>query len=157
MTRGVLGAVKEPIEDRFNRKYVVLDNGCWEWTAAINNMGYGTFGQAPGVKVYAHRWAYQHFIGPIPEGTVLDHVCHTTDPHCDDGLLCRHRRCCNPHHLEPVSAAENTWRSKAATKTHCVNGHEFTPENTWYRPDRRARCCRACAAARQRKRNSSIA
>lgn len=32
--------------------------------------------------------------------------------------------------------------------THCVHGHEFTPENTYTRPDGRGRACRACNATR---------
>lgn len=30
------------------------------------------------------------------------------------------------------------------TRTHCVNGHEYTPENTYYRKDGKGRCCRVC-------------
>jgi hypothetical protein len=26
-------------------------------------------------------------------------------------------------------------------KTHCVNGHEYTPENTYYKDDGYRRCC----------------
>jgi hypothetical protein len=34
-----------------------------------------------------------------------------------------------------------------ARKTHCKNGHEFTPENTWLysRPGKQGRKCRACS------------
>ena len=47
----------------------------------------------------AHRWSYQHHIGPVPEGLVLDH-------------LCRVRHCVNPDHLEPVTSRENTLRGE---------------------------------------------
>lgn len=45
-------------------------------------------------------------------------------------------------------------------QTHCVNGHEFTPENTAIieRPDRRGqfqRRCRKCAAIREAKRREN--
>lgn len=33
-----------------------------------------------------------------------------------------------------------------ASKTHCKNGHAFTPENTYYYPDRVHRACRVCRA-----------
>lgn len=33
-------------------------------------------------------------------------------------------------------------------RTHCVNGHEFTLENTYQRPDRPGRQCRRCRAIR---------
>ena len=61
--------------------------------------------------------------GPIPEGLVIDH-------------LCRNRACVNPAHLEPVSQRENVMRSPVAegainaAKTHCSQGHPFSPENT---------------------------
>lgn len=35
-------------------------------------------------------------------------------------------------------------------KTHCINGHEFTPENTYRRPDTGHRMCRACGRERKR-------
>lgn len=33
-------------------------------------------------------------------------------------------------------------------KTHCDNGHEFTPANTYERPGGKGRTCRACARIR---------
>lgn len=43
-------------------------------------------------------------------------------------------------------------RNRKANQTHCVNGHEFTPENTATRRDRpRARVCRECARANGRR------
>jgi hypothetical protein len=60
----------------------------------------------------------------------------------------------NPEHLEPVTHAENV-RRYAETITHCVRGHEFTPENTHIQKGTRVRRCRACsraAAARYRAR-----
>jgi hypothetical protein len=35
--------------------------------------------------------------------------------------------------------------------THCKNGHEFTPENTYMRTKHGRRGCRACIAAAQRR------
>ncbi len=36
-------------------------------------------------------------------------------------------------------------------KTHCKHGHEFTEENTYIRPDNKARVCRICVKLRSRK------
>jgi hypothetical protein len=49
----------------------------------------------------AHRFAYLEFVGPIPDGLVLDH-------------LCRNKKCVNPDHLEPVTNAENLRRGRVA-------------------------------------------
>jgi len=37
-------------------------------------------------------------------------------------------------------------------KSHCIQGHEFTPENTRIQPDGYKRACRACGRARNRRR-----
>lgn len=120
-------------------------NGCWEWLGTRNAKGYGMFStgdpKAPRM-MSAHRWSYRHWVGPLPAGDrVLDHIC-------------RNRPCCNPKHLRVV-----TWRTNAllgegptainARKTHCVNGHEFTPDNT--KPGANgSRVCRACHRERNR-------
>ena len=118
---------------------------CWLWTGAINaNTGYGAFSvKLPNNKWNqrgAHRIAYAHWVGPIPVGLWLDH-------------LCRVRRCVNPKHLEPVTPRENILRGEGssadrARQTHCLRGHEFTPENT-YRPQG-TRQCRECKRERDR-------
>jgi hypothetical protein len=112
------------------------DTPCWAWQRGYDKDGYGLiwFGKA-GRR--AHRAAYEEFVGPIPEGLSIDH-------------LCRNRGCCNPAHLEPVTHAENMARSGPAQITHCANGHEYTPENTYTRPTGQ-RDCRACIRDRARR------
>lgn len=79
--------------------------GCWLWTAGKVPDGYGAF-QLYGRSQRAHRVAYELLIGPIPDGMVLDHFLMNTDP-----ASCS-RACVNPSHLEPVTSAENTRRSR---------------------------------------------
>lgn len=113
---------------------------CWMWTGVLNPGGYGDF--SVGRKhVGAHRTAYEQFVGRIPDGLHLDH-------------LCRNRACCNPAHLEPVTAGENVLRgvgfaAQKAMQTHCINGHEFTRENTMPRKGRGGRECRQCKRDRE--------
>lgn len=80
-------------------------NGCRVWIGEIIWNGYGrVYGH--GKKVLAHRASYETFVGPIPEGLQIDH-------------LCRNRACILPTHLEPVTASENSrrgWAAVAGTK-----------------------------------------
>lgn len=126
-----------PAEERFLEKIQVDgESGCWLWTAALGTAGYGIFWTGEGYSG-AHRWAYEHWVGPIPAGLMLDH------------FACDTPRCANPNHVRPATSRENTLRGSGVTaanlaKTHCVNGHEFTPENTYERRDRGGRECRTC-------------
>lgn len=130
---------------RFWPKIRVTPFGCWAWTASQNCDGYGSFWCEGKLKL-AHRAAYEHFVGPIPDGLQTDH-------------LCRNRACANPVHLEVVTSRVNTLRgigvaAKNAGKGHCKWGHEFTNANTHaFRGDRRpGRKCRTCDRLSARKR-----
>jgi hypothetical protein len=87
-----LGRVRRAAMDRFLEKTMTTDSGCIVWTGGLNGVGYGQFyvgrtsRDATG-KGYAHRWSYEQFVGPIPEGMHIDH-------------LCRNRACVNPDHLD---------------------------------------------------------
>lgn len=127
---------------RFKRKIMVLPNECWYWLGNVSDDGYAMF-HFQGQNRPAHRVSHMHFVGPIPEGFHVDHLCHTWEPWCPGGAGDHHRRCVQWRHLEAVTPLENTLRGVRAPGTHCVNGHELTPENTYYAP-RGGRACRAC-------------
>lgn len=130
---------------------------CIPWTGAIGRNGYGYEHAKDPLcsSQLAHRRAFRHAYGWLPDGP-LDHICHTRDEACPGGYKCLHRRCCNPSHLEPVTTRENLRRGRGfvgerARQTACVNGHDFTPENTYIRKNG-TRLCRHCGRDQQKKR-----
>ena len=128
---------------------------CWSWKAPTSVYGYAYF-RLDGTRVFAHRLAYQWLVGPIPDGLVLDHLCHTRDKSCVGGNSCPHRRCVNPAHLQPVSDRENIQRGRWAQKTHCKHGHEYTAANTLL-DTKGYRYCRTCRDGRNATRHSRTA
>jgi len=112
-------------------------------------------------KYYEHRLVYAEAYGPIPEDMTIDHLCHGWDETCAGGPTCLHRRCIELTHLEAVPKVVNILRGRGPTaanaaKTHCKHGHEFTPENTYYRQDSKngIRQCRICIQDRNRQRSA---
>ena len=135
--------------------YRVTDSGCWEWQGKLlHKAGYGVL-QHHGKAWRAHRWMYEQLVGPIPPGTVLDHLCHNGTDCRADGQ-CPHRRCVNPAHLEPTTDAVNFIRGNSPGAVSirtglCFRGHEMSPQNTYTRANG-ARTCRTCIqAARDRR------
>lgn len=83
---------------------VEFKEDCWVWTKYVNSYGYGT------IKInrkteFTHRVSYKLFVGSIPKGLELDH-------------LCSNPACLNPDHLEAVTHAENVRRSKVKGSTY---------------------------------------
>lgn len=130
-----------------------LSGDCLIWRNKDKN-GYGCIGVRPeGSKKYitrlVHRVAYVAHHGKIPSDLVIDHTC---------GI----RNCISPKHLEAVTQKENVHRAVRSIttinsrKTHCVNGHTFSLENTYSRQDRNSRECKTCRKEAVRKYTANL-
>lgn len=139
---------RTPTSERLlRRRDIDPETGCWNWTGYIDASGYGQVRMPDGPRTLGtHRVSYETFVGPIPDGLHLDH-------------LCRNRACFNPEHLEPVTVRENNLRAPTTitslnlAKTHCNKGHEFTEANTILATSpngRPSRVCRTCRYAMTR-------
>lgn len=100
---------------RFERKILPYDMGyvpeptsvwarfrepCWLWQGGLHPKGYGRFylGVDPltdeKIWAYAHRLAFEHWVGFPKPGYIVDHECNV-------------KTCCNPVHLWPQSSIDN--------------------------------------------------
>lgn len=99
-------------ESKFRRT-----RSCWLWQAAKDSHGFGVF-SLRGRQVQAHRLSYQHFIAALGKDQVV-------------GQTCEKHECIKPEHLKI---------SKKNERTHCPNGHLYTPENMVTRKKTARRC-----------------
>lgn len=126
---------------------------CWVWTGRKTSSGYGNFWISQSSQHNrAHRWVYELLVGPIPEGTEIDHTCHN-GTNCQLNNDCPHRACVNPAHLEAVTHEENCARGESplahhARKTHCPQGHPYSDLNTYV--EGTSRHCKTCHRERER-------
>jgi hypothetical protein len=125
-------------QKEFIDRWIVYDDGdpskCWRFVGSTKPDGYGRL-KWDGKRKLAHRLAYELFVGAIPEGLELDH-------------LCRQRDCANPSHLEPVTPRENVIRSDGPLAVKRRRRHESGgclakghPLSEW---DEARAHCRAC-------------
>jgi len=138
--------VLETSERFLDKVYPEPNTGCWLWGGAVNSRGYGNFRNGYGRTVGAHRFSYELYKGPIPDGLHIDH-------------LCSFPNCVNPDHLEAVSLRENNqrtwdrgrgWNPNHYKKTHCPKGHIYDGDNLYITPTG-TQGCRTCRAAHAKK------
>lgn len=114
--------------ERVDRGYLTP---CRIWTGNLDHYGYGRFS-----KRRVHVVIYEHVFGSVIPGNVVHHRCDQRDCH-------------EPLHLVEMTRAAHV---RIHAPTRCKNGHEFTPENTYWIPGRPGqRKCRACHRRRQRE------
>jgi hypothetical protein len=83
--------LQEKLLDRIDMRG---EDECWPWLGGTDGKGYGLINSAPNGETRAHRAAWVHFNGPIPEGKNVLHTCDNPP-------------CCNPKHLFLGGQQEN--------------------------------------------------
>jgi hypothetical protein len=137
-------------------KDVVKTDSCWLWKGNLRSGGYGAFTPRTFTKTskapsgLAHRWAYEHWNGPIPHNLVVNHKC-------------RVRNCVNPEHLNLLSNRENILigtgaSARNAKKTRCAQGHPYSSDNIiWLRGKwRRCKICNKIQCAKYKERSLNL-
>lgn len=117
---------------------------CWIWSGSLEASGYGIIG-IDGTSTRTHLFSLEMSGRKLLPSRTRDH-------------LCRIRPCCNPAHLEQVTAQANVLRGEGVAsanvkKEFCPQGHRLEGENLLTekvgdgRERRRCRTCRNLNAA----------
>ena len=124
--------------------WVEKTDSCWIWKGVLDKGGYGRIKDDSGWRDMAHRWSYRHFVGEIPEGLIIDH-------------LCKNPACVNPSHLEPVTYWQNSIERGVTNvgfvnseKTHCIRGHSLEDAYVSRSKYGIRRSCKECQRIRTR-------
>jgi hypothetical protein len=153
---------------KFLQNIQIDEKGCWRWQRAKNHKGYGTFKFAGGTL--AHRYAFLALKGTIPQGMQIDHLCRKRDccnpEHLElvtplensrrgkageinrKNIIKFNASLTIEQKRERFDHARTVAVRKQKERTHCKNGHEYTPESTRYGHCKRPnpyRICKTCS------------
>jgi hypothetical protein len=119
------------------------DGACWRYFAGHDKNGYG--------RIYIDRQSVATHRLSLAIHLKLDIKDHSWQ--ANHKLECRFRDCWNPDHLYKGNKSQNALdcvkegTHPQASKTHCKNGHKFSPNNTyWHNHHRQCRTCRKARA-----------
>lgn len=134
------------LEEQFwDNLEVEEEDGCWLWIGSKTPDGYGRF-RVQGVDTLAGRYAYQKYIGEIPDKHRLFRKCEV-------------RLCVNPEHMHPKTSFQqmegsNSPAAQNSRRKACIHGHPFEGDNVRIDSQGRRRCvtCRKRIDANKRAR-----
>lgn len=128
----------KPVTDLLEQFYskLILGHAGNHWSLAVktNRRGYHVLPVGKGKTRFGHVVSHELFVGPIPDGYEVDHLCRIT-------------WCCNPRHLEAVTPQENKRRTRLDA---CRAGlHDMNdPANVYIAPNDGGRRCHPCQITR---------
>jgi len=124
--------------DQIIGRCVIEEDGCIRWRGAHDGKGYPHC-QYDGKTRRVFRILYEQAYGEI-ERELLHHVCEN-------------KWCVSPFHAEDITKSEHhAFKHPRERRTHCVNGHAMTEENTYILHVGRNNYhykCRTCEKARK--------
>ena len=122
-------------------RWVKSPDGCLISTYSVASHGYAQIGWGSKVNgrgmTTAHRAAWSHVKGRIPDGMTIDHIC-------------KNRRCVNVDHLRMLSNFENARRTRGRDWPlgECINGH---PNSDLITKAGKPSKCRLCSRETSRR------
>jgi len=124
---------KEPAALRFIRFFSWgPKENCWLWTGARHGRPgklYGRFSENR-ENVMAHNYSYRLFVGDIPKGYEVHHLCEIP-------------LCVNPYHLQLLTKSEHSSIPRTPKKEFCHRGHRMVGWNVIVMKSG-SRACRQC-------------
>ena len=133
--------IPDRVAKRAFERWAETESGCRISTYSVQSRGYAQIGwydsdlgKTNGTT--AHRAAWVHINGQVPEGMDVDHT-----------FVCD-RRCVNVSHLRLLTIAQNRQRQgRAFPLGYCTKGHPDSER----RMTHRGMCCRICHRDSNRK------
>ena len=145
---------------RYGGKYEVSSLGRVRVTATAQvrsqhlNRGYPTvswYFEGKRGTVRVHQLVAEAFHGPRPDGMEVRHLDGVRTNNVPSNLA-------YGTHLENIqdTVRHGTARNAYTGVTHCIRGHEFTPENTWLHVPSNKRACKTCNTLRSRAKSLGL-
>ena len=120
---------------------IIDKDGCWIWRFHTVGKGYGQVNNN-GKDYLAHRLSAHVFLGfDLDSPLQVRHKCDKPPCFRPDCLIPDSTQTENNRDI--LDRGRNYWKNK----THCPQGHEYTEENTYKRPDGKGRMCKICMKA----------